>query len=470
MFKKLIEFFSELALAGYEFTYSTVSSYLSFLKSAGIWSLFTSIGLSILIAVGVIADIPWLYKFAGDSVIIIGCLFFTLTLPLGFVVAQVYQEVASFRRAIEMYAGAIFFILSFAVLFHLVPIWKYPEALFLSVMVIVSLTAAYFAFGYKVSAKLTLIRNWLILGATVLSCLLPVLPKIAEAKMLEFNESLSTNFLGPEEVTYSPNMTFFNSTDSRPVIWFDARPDGTYKLYNRPGYDKTTGNKLKPINNSVIKILEEGYKKEKAEVKKVVTPAVKQDAVFKESEKPISKIVSEPAPYSLQSVQVKPRPVSSYVVPNIVIGESLSEKSLGSGAISIPVGTEITARSISYIRNSEIRPGIYLQVILENPIVSNGITVCGKYSEAKAMISRVSYDSVNLQLSEITTVNSRKFSVNTYPLELKTGLIKRAGINSEIVIGSSNSSAGVTRGLEIKPDFIFNFRLSEAVQIQQNNP
>lgn len=268
-----------------------VVAYWCFLKKLAKWTGIIVVGLLPLPIVGLMLKISWM---SGVYLVIMGLLlsiWLIATLPIGWLVGRVdrFDEIRRIRRTGQTIGGLLFWILLLAMYFYLVPVWTYPAAIPLVLIICAVLSLAFVRFGIGVSPTLAVI---LVVGVFALLTVGFYFPASRAAtnkfgawldkKIAATIESRTQpTMLIPQRIDYDvgtfERIEFFDARSGEPVVWYYQTGDGRYELFRGPGHHPQYGANLRPVTMTIVDEI-------RGQLKEAVTVRNREDRKKREEE------------------------------------------------------------------------------------------------------------------------------------------------------------------------------------------
>jgi hypothetical protein len=250
--------------AAVDITKETVTAYATFLRNLAKWSFIVAIGLLPLPIIGSVFHLSWMN---GLYLLVLALIFSTLLMaasPLVILARLGYEHVKPFKWAAQLRAGFWFWSLLIVAYFWLVPVWNYPAAIPLIVIICIFLAVAFVRFGYSLDPKLFYRLMLALLLLLTLFCYMPA-SRSAAGTFVAWLDGEVAGFLtspshstskGPRRIGYALSsigaIAFFDSTTSEPKVWYCESEEAGIELFDAPGYHPRNGQQLKPIGPAVV--------------------------------------------------------------------------------------------------------------------------------------------------------------------------------------------------------------------------
>ena len=184
--------------------------------------------------------------------------------PLIMLAQYTYKEISTIRKTAQLIATILFWGLLLAIYFYLIPVWNYPAAIPLVLIISALLAVGFMRFGIGINPKLAI-------GAVlVVFCLLTI------SFYMPTSRSAATSFVGwldnnvaglltspskpklrvPKRTNYDyvrmEEIVFFDPLTAEPKIWYYKGNNGRIELFDGPGYHPQYKVKLEVITPDIV--------------------------------------------------------------------------------------------------------------------------------------------------------------------------------------------------------------------------
>lgn len=251
-----------------------VVAYWYSLKTLAKWTGIIVVGLLPLPIVGLMLQISWV---SGVYLAIMGLLlsiWLIATLPIGWLVDRVdrFDEIQRIRRTGQAIGGLLFWILLLAMYFYLVPVWTYPAAIPLVLIICAVLALAFMRFGIGVSPTLAVILVIGVFALLTVSFYLPASRAATNKFGAWLDQKIATTIENrtrptmsiPQRIEYDAGtfdrIEFFDARSGEPIVWYYRTGDGRYELFHGPGHHPQYGANLRPVTTTIVDEISEQLK------------------------------------------------------------------------------------------------------------------------------------------------------------------------------------------------------------------
>lgn len=184
---------------------------------------------------------------------VIIALWLLVLMPALILVIEADQRVSSVNKVVTASLFVLFSTLVLSTFVYLSGIWQNPRLFgplafaFAAVMIIGVLG------GNASRERLSARARTSVIVLAVLFAASSLLPGRAIKALDEIKTGL--NVAAPSQLTYSPDMRFFDERTGSPVVWYGRNENGDYDLFDNAGFHPSTGQQLEPITATVIRQL-----------------------------------------------------------------------------------------------------------------------------------------------------------------------------------------------------------------------
>jgi hypothetical protein len=241
-----------------------VTAYWNFLQRLAKWSIILALILSPLPIIGSLLHFSWM---SGLYLAVIGLLmaiWLVAAFPVVMLMRYAYEEIKSIKKTAQLIGGILFWILLLSIYFYLVPVWNYPAAIPLVLIICAILAVGFMRFGIGINPKLAIGVVVTIFCLVTVSFYMPTSRSAAntfvgwlDGQIAGFITSpLHPAPLTPKRMGYDlisiEKIHFFDVLTSEPRIWCYKAEGGGYELFDGPGYHPHYKEKLQPITSEIV--------------------------------------------------------------------------------------------------------------------------------------------------------------------------------------------------------------------------
>ena len=247
-----------------EVTRDMVKAYLKFIRTLAKWSIIVALILLPLPIAGSLLHFSWM---SGIYLAIIGfllCIWLIAAFPIVMLVGYTFEEIKLIKKTSQLIGGILFWILLLSIYFYLVPVWNYPAAIPLVLIICAVLALGFMRFGIGINPRFAIGVIFIILCLITISFYMPTSRSAANT----FVGWLDTRVAGvitspvhpspqvPKRTNYDyvriDDIVFFDPLTAEPKVWYYKGMNGRIELFDGPGYHPQYKVELEPITPEIV--------------------------------------------------------------------------------------------------------------------------------------------------------------------------------------------------------------------------
>jgi len=245
-------------------TREMVKSYLQFLMRLGKRSIILWLILLPVPIVGSVFHISLMNGLYLVVVTLIMTVWLAAAFPLIMLAQYTYKEISTVRKTAQLIATLLFWGLLLAIYFYLVPVWNYPAAIPLVLIISALLAVGFMRFGIGINPKLAISAVVVVFCLLTISFYMPTSRSAADSFVGWLDRQVAAVLTGP--LHPAPTMparircsypsidsiVFFDPITSEPRVWYYVGVDGKIELFDGSGYHPQYKEELKPITADIV--------------------------------------------------------------------------------------------------------------------------------------------------------------------------------------------------------------------------
>lgn len=247
-----------------DITKEAVTGYVVFLKNLVRWSVLAAIMLLPLPVVGTVFHLSWMN---GLYLLLMGLICTALLMaasPL-IVLAQLGQEyIKPYRRMAQLRAGIAFWGLLVVIYFWLVPIWNYPQAIPLVLIICLFLAMGFVRFGIGLNPRLAVGGVLVLLVLITISFYFPASRAATDTLRGWMDDKIAGLLASPSHPSPKKpqriacnsssveTVAFFDFESGEPKAWYYIGRDGRIEVFDSPGHHPQYQQDLQAITQDIV--------------------------------------------------------------------------------------------------------------------------------------------------------------------------------------------------------------------------